>query len=161
MNKQLVLAIGIAVVLLGWWAMRDDGDDRAAVSPSPSVVVSVSPSPSASPMISRTATPKPVGTPVAAMPQTYAEALKRYENARFQFDQYCQTRPANSSYKNGATVMLDNRSGDPRTVAVGGVQYNLAGYGWKIITLSSKTLPGTLYIDCGGAKNVAQVQMYK
>lgn len=166
MNKQLLWAVVaiVAVIIIGRWA-TSGGDNRIAqVSPSPSgiVVASASPSASASPVVSRVATPKPaVSAPVSAMPETYADALKRYENARFQFDQYCQTKPAVASYKNGATVMLDNRSGDPRIVAVGGVQYNLTGYGWKIITLSAKKLPITLFIDCGGAKNVAQIQMYK
>lgn len=166
MNKQLLwsVVVIVAVILVGRWATGDRDDEMVQASPSPSGVVtaSVSPSVSASPVASRIGAPKPaVSAPVTAMPETYAEALKRYENARFQFDQYCQTKPAVASYKNGATVMLDNRSGDPRIVAVGGVQYNLAGYGWKIITLSAKTLPTTLFIDCGGAKNVAQIQMYK
>lgn len=165
MNKQLLWAVVVivAVIGIGRWATGDRDDEMVVASPSPSVVAaSVSPTASAYPMASSVGARKPaVSAPVTAMPETYAEALKRYENARFQFDQYCQTKPAVASYKNGATVMLDNRSGDPRIVAVGGVQYNLAGYGWKIITLSAKTLPTTLFLDCGGAKNVAQIQMYK
>jgi hypothetical protein len=58
------------------------------------------------------------------------------------------------SVKNGTSVMLDNRSGDARTFAVGGVFYSIAGYGWKIVTPTSKDLPATLYLDCGSARNV-------
>lgn len=50
--------------------------------------------------------------------------------------------------------MLDNRSGDARTFAVGGVFYSIDGYGWKIVTPSAKTLPATVYLDCGSARNV-------
>ena len=95
------------------------------------------------------------------MPQTYAQALARYQNARVQFDAYCQAIPVSLVFKNGATIMLDNRSGDGRIVAVAGVQYNLAGYGWRIITLSSKTLPADQPIDCGSARNVSIIHLYK
>lgn len=63
------------------------------------------------------------------------------------------------SIKNGTSIMLDNRSGDARTFAVGGVFYSIAGYGWKVVTPSSKTLPATMYLDCGSARNVGTIML--
>jgi hypothetical protein len=55
--------------------------------------------------------------------------------------------------------MLDNRSGDSRTFAVGGVFYTLPGYGWRIVTPTSTALPATLYLDCGSARNVGTLKL--
>ncbi len=94
-------------------------------------------------------------------PASYDEALKMYGSRRIQFDMYCQAQPTNSTYKDGTYLMLDNRSGDARIVSVNKVQYRLAGYGWKIITLKSKTLPVTWFIDCGSAISVGKITIQK
>ncbi|HYU64759.1 MAG TPA: hypothetical protein VEK36_00615 [Candidatus Paceibacterota bacterium] len=98
------------------------------------------------------ATKTPVGQTIS-----YTDAVKLYVNSRIQFDAYCQGVPSSLSLKSGSKVMLDNRSGDARTIKVDGRSYYLAGYGFQIITLSSNTLPYTVKIDCGSAINVAQV----
>lgn len=89
----------------------------------------------------------------------YSAAVKQYEGRRVQFDMYCQAIPTSLSFKNGTSIMLDNRSGDARTVTIGGTAYYLSGYGWKVITLwkSSSQLPATLSINCGGAVNVSSI----
>ena len=89
--------------------------------------------------------------------QTYTQLVKEYEGRRIQFDINCQSVPSSSAYKNGTKIMFDNRSGDARTITVAGVQYNLSGYGYKILTLSSPTLPKTILLSCGAAVNVGQV----
>lgn len=91
------------------------------------------------------------------MPQSYQDALTTYANRRMQFDQYCQAQPSSMSIARGQSVMLDNRSGDARTFAVGGVYFTLPGYGWKIFTPSVKVVPATLYVDCGSARNVGAI----
>ena len=91
----------------------------------------------------------------------YSEAVKQYEGRRIQFDQYCQANPVSSTYKNGTTIMLDNRSGDPRIVQVDGKSYNLAGYGYKLVSLSSTTLPQTYTLNCGSAVNVGKILLQK
>ena len=100
-----------------------------------------------------------MATPV--QPTTYGDAVQKYGDKRIQFDMYCQANPVNSTYKNGTAIMLDNRSGDARTIAVNGVHYVLGGYGWKILTLSSKVLPATWAVDCGSARNVSKILIQK
>ena len=100
--------------------------------------------------------PRPGGTTSS---QAYSAAVKTYASSRIQFDMYCQAIPTSLVFKNPATIMLDNRSGDARIIKVGGVSYSLAGYGWKIITVSSSTLPARLPIDCGSARNVSYVTL--
>lgn len=95
------------------------------------------------------------------VPANYDEALKQYGSRRIQFDMYCQAQPASSTYKDGTYLMLDNRSGDARIVTVNKIQYRLAGYGWKIITLKSKTLPATWLLDCGSAISVGTILIQK
>jgi len=57
--------------------------------------------------------------------------------------------------------MFDNRSGDARYIKVGDQVYQLAGYGYKILTLTSPVLPKTLLLDCGSAVNVGQILLQK
>lgn len=92
-------------------------------------------------------------------PAQYSAAVKQYEGKRIQFDMYCQAIPTSLVFKNGTSVMLDNRSGDARTIKIGNTSYYLAGYGWKIVTLSvaSSQLPATLWINCGSAVNVSKI----
>ena len=120
---------------------------------------SESPSASASP----TAKVAPKGT-VAAMPKTYSDAVTQYAGKRIQFDQYCQAIPTSLNFKNGVSLMLDNRSGDARTIKIDGLgSYALSGYGWKIVTLTvaSSKLPARLDIDCGSAQNVSYIILEK
>lgn len=116
-----------------------------------------SPTPSASATASRTpSVRKATATPSASL-QSYESALKQYGNHRIQFDMYCQASPSRLSVSNGTSVMLDNRSGDARVISVGGVGYSLDGYGWKVVTVSSKTLPATIGLDCGSGRNVGTI----
>jgi hypothetical protein len=150
-NKRLLWYVIGAVVILVVLAVvfRGKGEwSGYPVIPTPTPSASMSPTPSA---VSR-ATPKPIATPA-----NYTEAIRQYADRRIQFDMYCQANPLNNTYKNGTSIMLDNRSGDARIITVNGVQYKLAGYGWKIITLYSKTLPATWAVDCGSARNVSKI----
>lgn len=153
-NKRLwyvVIAVAILVVLAV--LLRGTGEWSGSQSQSTATpTVSPSVSASATPSVSPKTTIKPVPAP-----SSYGEAVKQYETRRIQFDMYCQANPVNNTYKNGTSIMLDNRSGDARIITVGGVQYRLDGYGWKIITLSSKTLPATLAVDCGAGRNVSKI----
>ena len=161
MNKQYLWGGVVVVALVAWWAIgQEDGAIKDIVdnlNPSASDFMA-SPTPSASssvkPVASVKATPKATKTP-SGVP--YTMLVQQYVGKRIQFDQYCQADPKNVTYNNRTTIMLDNRSGDARTVTVGGVAHYLAGYGYKIITLSSATLPKTLYLNCGSAVNVGQI----
>lgn len=103
---------------------------------------------------------KPKTTPVT--PLTYAQALKQYGDRRLQFDNACQVRPyPNLTYKNGVSIMIDNRSKTPRTIKFGPRVYSLGSYGFKIVTLSSNTLPEKILIDCGVSQNVGTIILQK
>ncbi len=153
-NKRLwyvaggvVVLVVLAVVLRG--TKEGWPELYPSATPTPSSSVSATPKASA---------PKAGAT---AMPKSYTDAVVQYANQRIQFDMYCQATPVNSTYKNGSSIMLDNRSGDARIISLNGVQYRLAGYGWTIVTLSYKTLPMTVAVDCGAARNVSKILVQK
>jgi hypothetical protein len=107
------------------------------------------------------ATYAPVKAGTANQTQTYTQLVSQYKDRRIQFDARCQAIPSNVTYKNGTSVMFDNRSGDARIITIGGVKYNFAGYGYKVITLSNPSLPKTLLLSCGAAVNVGQILLQK
>lgn len=93
--------------------------------------------------------------------KVYTQTVSSFEGERIQFDERCQAIPSQLTFKNGAKVMFDNRSGDARQISIGGVGYQFPGYGYKIITLASSRLPKTLWINCGSAVNVGQILLQK
>lgn len=95
--------------------------------------------------------------PVAPSAEDYTKLVAQYEGRRIQFDINCQAIPSNASYRSGTQIMFDNRSGDARYITIGGVSHYLAGYGYKILTLTSSELPKTVLISCGAAVNVGQI----
>src|SRR3989338_8943099 len=86
----------------------------------------------------------------------YTQALEKYKNARIELDPSCQARPNVVTYKNNTSVMIDNRSNVARTVKVGST-FPLKAYGFKIVKISSATLPFTWYVDCDKSQNVATI----
>ncbi len=96
----------------------------------------------------------------AAASMSYAQALETYKDRRIQFDKACQATPNNVTYKNGTKIMLDNRAGVARTININGA-VSLPAYGFKIVTLSSSTLPKTILVDCGTGQNVATILIQK
>lgn len=151
LRTKMTVVVGVAVVVAGVWLLsRAKPDLGVTPSASPSAGVSGSPTPKT--------TYKPGVTPPGApLPQSYQDALVTYANRRMQFDQYCQAQPPRLALQRGLSVMLDNRSGDARTFAVGGVYFTLPGYGWKIFTPYATTFPATIYVDCGSARNVGTI----
>ncbi len=101
-------------------------------------------------------TVKKISTATAS-PKTYTDLVKTYADRRIQFDINCQAIPGNVTFKNGTTIMLDNRSGDARTITLAGVKYQLAGYGYAIVTLRSTVLPKEMLLSCGSAINVGRI----
>lgn len=147
MGKYLWIVVIVAVAAVvyfmgGDWAGKYIG--TVTVSPSPSTGTA------AKPVL------KKIGTATTST-KTYTELVKEYEGRRIQFDQYCQANPKNITYKNGTTIMLDNRSGDARTITLAGVKYQLSGYGYALVTLSSQSLPKEMLLSCGSAVNVGKI----
>ncbi|MFZ2152232.1 MAG: hypothetical protein WAV09_03950 [Minisyncoccia bacterium] len=104
-----------------------------------------------------TVTP-PATTPAQAL--AYAEALKKYADKRIQITSTCQVVPNNATYKNGTTIMIDNRSDKTKSVKIGAV-YTVGAYNFKIVTLSSPTLPATFYVDCDKQQNSGTIILQK
>ncbi|MCM2338834.1 MAG: hypothetical protein NDI62_00030 [Burkholderiales bacterium] len=104
------------------------------------------------------------GTTAAKKPVTpsisYADALVKYKNSRIQLDETCQAIPNNVTYKNNTYVMVDNRSASPRSIKLG-ADYTVRAYGFRLIKLSSDTLPATFLLDCGNSQNVATILIQK
>lgn len=102
-----------------------------------------------------------IGLGSILMQQPYGSAVSQYGQNRIQFDMRCQAVPTVSTFNNGASVMLDNRSGDARIISLNKVQYRLSGHGWAIVRLAAKTAPTTWMIDCGSAVNVGKILIQK
>jgi hypothetical protein len=105
----------------------------------------------------------PVTTPVAVSTPaslSYQQALVKYKDRRIQFDQACQTTPNNMTFKSGTAIMLDNRASVARNINING-PVSIKAYGFKIVTLSSSTLPKTILVDCGSGQNVATILLQK
>lgn len=99
-----------------------------------------------------------VGSPAAII--SYANALVKYKDARIQLNTSCQAIPNNVTFKNGANIMVDNRSPVARTVKIGSV-FSVKAWGFKIVKLNSATLPVTWLVDCDRSQNVATVLIQK
>lgn len=148
-NKWLLLIVVVLVVALGYWLMGKGGGLPMGDSVYPTS------SPSSSSVAKAPA--KKGAAPVPTPPKPYGDLVKEYEGRRIQFDQRCQVVPNSPTYKNGSSVMLDNRSSGPVTVKVGNTPYSLIGYGYQIINLSSTSLPKELTISCGSAGDVGKI----
>lgn len=109
----------------------------------------------------------PLSTPVPAAGQesvftpsqiqNYSDMVMQFGEKRIQFDERCQMTPADVTFKNGTTIMLDNRSGTAKTIRIGGQIYSFQPYGYRILTLSSPTLPNSLTISCDNSPNVGRI----
>jgi hypothetical protein len=99
-----------------------------------------------------------VKTPVVSI--TYQQALVKYKDRRIQLAQDCQATPTNVTYKNGTSIMIDNRSNATRVVKVGS-SYTIKPWSFKVINLTSSTLPATWLVDCGAQQNVATILIQK
>lgn len=149
-NKNLWIGLAVVLVLVAgflFWSMKK------AVAPAVT---------DTTPVVEPTedVTPGSVNTGSPAASISYANALIKYKNARLQLDATCQGSPDKMTFKNGASLMVDNRAPVARTVKVGSV-FSIKAYGFKIIKLSSTTLPATWYVDCDKAQNVSTILIQK
>lgn len=156
MNKIWLTVVLVVVVVGTWWVYSNKTNLSDYVYMNQNQT-NYSPSP-----VAGTAT-KPVGKKstvpafVPASTKSYSEFVKEYEGRRIQFDERCQVIPQNPTYKNGTSILLDNRSASVRTVMVGGMKYDLVAYGYRVVTLSSPSLPKELSLSCGSAGNVGVI----
>ena len=148
-RNKFLLGLFVVVAVVALSIFIDQGREMEEILDN----TAVQPIPSQSPTVK-----KPVSTKSAqTAAQDYTNLVKEYEGRRIQFDINCQAIPNYVTYKNGIKIMLDNRSGDARIITVGGTQYSLAGYGYRLVTLSSTSLPKPILLSCGSAVNVGQI----
>ena len=143
----LVVILVVAAVLV-FWSMR------SALAPAPVVTA---------PVVSTEDTSTgSVNAGVTSATLSYSQALAKYKNERIQLDSECKanSQSQNMTFKNNASVMIDNRAPVARTVKVGSV-FNVKAYGFKIVKLYSAKLPATWLVDCDNSQNVATVTIQK
>jgi len=143
----------VVIVIGAWWAYSNKVPSLSSL-PGLGGLNQSSPTPVAgttakSVAKKSTATPAPSGN--------YTALVKEYEGRRIQFDERCQVTPQSPTYKNGTSVMLDNRSASARAIMVGGTKYDLIAYGYRIVTLSSPSLPKEMAVSCGSSGNVGKI----
>ena len=101
-----------------------------------------------------------VNTGSTAVSISYANALIKYKDARLQLDKTCQASPDKMTFKNNTNIMIDNRAPVARSVRVGSI-FPIKAYGFKIVNLSSATLPATWLVDCDKSQNVSTILIQK
>jgi hypothetical protein len=151
-NVWVWVGVIVLVVLLGMWLMNRNksvtvGDDSN--TPVDQTIDSTEDTTEGS--VNAT-------TPAASI--SYQAALTKYKDARIQLDKTCQASPKTMTFKNGTSIMIDNRAAVARNVKVGSA-FSIKAYGFKIVKLSSATLPATWLVDCGTSQNVATILIQK
>ena len=106
------------------------------------------------------AAPVPSGIAATVSP-SYAAMLTKYHDRRIQFDDACAARPTTVTYKNGTSIMLDNRAAVTRVISFDAKQYNVPPLGYVVVALSSARLPHTYRVDCDAHANVLTVMLQK
>ncbi len=159
-NKNLWIGLGVVAIviiaILAWSFNKHDDATEGDNGNTP--VVTDTNTPEVTPAEDTSAGSVNAGSGAATL--SYANALIKYKNARLQIDPVCQASPDKMTFKNGASLMVDNRSSKDRVVKVGSV-YNIKAWGFKIVKLSSSTLPTTWLVDCDSSQNVATVTIQK
>lgn len=159
-SKKLLGGI-LVVVVLGWFVVSifstpvEEGEIPETQGATSSIPAVKAPS---------TTTKAPVTVGDKPVSISYQNALDLYkEGKRLQItgsDTFCQVTPNNVMYKNGTSIMIDNRSPLSHTIKVG-TTYTIEGYGFRIIKLSSTSLPATLVMDCDKQQNIAKILLQK
>lgn len=160
MNKTWTIVIVVLVIVAGVWWLNGGGSNLALA---PGANTSASPT-----AVGATKTPvgykatksaTPVPTPTITSSLSYTQLVAQYGSNRIQFDSDCKATPSSVVFKNGTSILLDNRSNQARTIVVNGRSYALVAYGYQVVTLSSSTLPQTLSLSCGDKVNVGTINL--
>jgi len=136
-----LIVVVIILIILGWMIFNKNesipGSSENTISPTPTASVAVK----------KPATVKPKTNADDSL--TYADALKAYGDKRVQFDGICQATPYQFTIRNGAKIMLDNRASNGKIIKMENQTYNLTGYGFKVVTISSsKPMPYDITVSC-------------
>jgi hypothetical protein len=159
-NKKIILISFIVVlifvsvaVILGF-QIRKKQKETSLTPPSVNLPSALpeSENPATAPENKNTAQP-----PKKSSSLNYTEMVNQYQGRRIQFTEDCQVIPNYVTFKNGTVVMFDNRANKKLPIALDGKVYYFEPYSFKILTLSSKTLPHTIVIDCGTGRNNGRI----
>lgn len=90
----------------------------------------------------------------------YNEAVAFFKDQRIQLGVDCQANPNMPAFKAGSSIMVDNRSGNTRTVKVG-TMYNIKPWDYVVVKLDVPSIPDTWYVDCDQSQNVATILIQK
>lgn len=114
-NKNMMVAVIVVVMLIvgAYFVFGKKNEAAPVVTDDTSVVApeSTEDTTEGSSNVTATATLK------------YADALKLYGDKRIQLDKVCQAHPNNVTYKNGTSIMIDNRSPQSAKVHLVLIQY--------------------------------------
>ncbi len=160
-NKKVLIGIVVVIVIIWFFASGSKKEGTTGTTATTTLATTTAP-------VAKTTTTvtKKTVVPIASQPVTmsYQKALETYkDNLRLQLSgaDFCQVSPNNVMYKNGTSIMIDNRSANTRNIKIGSNAYSIEGYGFKIVRLSSATLPATLIMDCGTQQNIAKILLQK
>jgi len=156
-NKNLWIGLGVVLVIVVGIIIWSMSNANPAVAPT---VEEDTTTPLTEPIPQEDKSTSGVNNSPTASTLSYANALIKYKDARIQLDNNCQATPHNLTFKNGTNIMIDNRASVARIVKVGSI-FTIKGYGFKIVKLSSATLPATWLVDCGKSQNVATILIQK
>lgn len=145
-NLWLVLGALLVVFTWGWWSIQ-----QSIITP----VVEIANVPVS---VAKKITSSVRGSSTPSI--SYEDAVLQYKDARIQFDADCKAFPKNMTFKEGRSIMIDNRASVSRSITAGST-FTVKGYGFKIIKLSSATLPVTWFVNCDGSKQVATILIQK
>ena len=158
-TKKALLAV--AIVAIVWWIVTSYGSSSSTTGSATSTTqIATSTTKVATTVVKKAAVPV-ANQPVSLSYQNALELYKGSLRIQLSGDAFCQANPNNLMFKNGTTIMVDNRSALARTIRLNSTSYSIAGYGFKIIKLSSATLPATLIMDCGTQQNIAKILLQK
>lgn len=141
---SVLSAIGVAVIAIGSYVAFTSWQQPAAVPVTDQGPAATSTPVEIQPVSSGTSQKN---TAVVSAGLTYEAALDQYRDRRIQL-QDCVADPSTQTYKSGTKVMFDNRSPEPTQITLDGRAIRFDGYEFRIVTLSSVTLPKSVSVDC-------------
>lgn len=156
-NKKLWIGIIVVIILLViFWAMNK------SFAPAPETGRGGAPLFSANPATLPTEDISPGSINLNAKKPTisYEDALAKYSNTLLYIDEGCKVSPANLTVKNNTDIMIDNRTSAIQVVKVG-MMFPIKANSFKLVKLSSATLPATWLMDCGKMTKVASILIEK
>lgn len=153
-EQKVGLALGIVAVILIIIAVAQKPQQNEEVNAD--ITIEQATSTPTSTTESLTNTNKPAAKPTVPK-SSYEDKIAQYEGRRFQINDSCQVFPAQTTFTNNTAVMFDNRSPIDRVISLSGKDFTVKARGWIEMKLTSKTLPNTINVSCGGLYNVAKI----